>query len=1118
MTEVLFLTTAETDLITLSNILRDNDLAIDVTARNLLKLDAPVDFIVDRTDYPDEVLLRVVGGAEYLDGDTKRLGATLADRGVNFTGVSASGNPDKRLAQLSTYPEEFVQSVDQALQQGGVKNFKRVLMSLTSNSPDRIDVHRPPDVGGDVSESADLALLYYRANYLSGDDDFVTDVCRIFDRRGLTVEPIYVPGITRDEAMRTLKEEYLLNDDGEPAVQGVISLLGFARNASGEVPDLLASLGVPWFQLLVASRTESDWRDSSEGLESSDISMKVVFPELDGRLTGPPVSFKSPEREDEHLDTVVRRTEGYNPGIKRSARWIDSWLNLARKPNESKRVAIVLGNHPTSRARIGNGVGLDTPASLMNLLESMKQAGYKTGTLPDDSQTFMDYLVDNGSYTSAGRPPERPADFVSARQYRGWFEELPDRNQNQLLNKWGDPSRSNRFSAGFSIPGVRMGNLLVGIQPPRGFEDQSEAVYHDPELPPPHLYVAFYRWINRQFDADAVIHLGKHGTLEWLPGRSLALGETDWPALLLEELPFLYPFIINDPGEGTQAKRRTGAVIVDHMVAPQRRTEGPDHLEGLREALEDDNPGDVRSELHENGMGTDRDLESMDDEDLRALAGERLNDIDNSATRSGLHVLGELPDGRKALDLIGSLWPENEDVPDVEVLRELIDGNREPETQQIKQLLEDLHSIDQELDSVLEGLKGNYVQPGPSGAPTDGRPDLLPTGRNFYSRDARGMPTQEAWETGWKLAEKLIRRYQQKHGSYPADIGLVLWGTSNMRTGGEDVAQALALMGVRPVWTESGRVDGVEVISERELDRPRIDPLVRISGFFRDAFPNLISLLQEGVKRASSADSSRYPNFLAENNRRVGEVYSRLFGSRPENYGAGLLSLIETGDWHGHEDLTEAFLEWGKYAYDRDVEASSRRQVLENRLNQLDAVTQNRDNREHDLFDSDDYFQFHGGLIAASKTLSGEAPEAYVSDTSSNQVTVRTLAEESERVFHSRVSHSVWQEGMRDHGYKGGFEMAATVDYVFGYDATTGCVPDSFYETMAEDFVLDDANRAFLEEHNEHAIRDIGERLLEAVDRGLWENPSDEVQASIKRTLRGTEAVRESNTGTVSTT
>ncbi|MBE9113016.1 cobaltochelatase subunit CobN, partial [Nodosilinea sp. LEGE 07298] len=431
-----------------------------------------------------------------------------------------------------------------------------------------------------------------------------------------------------------------------------------------------------------------------------------------------------------------------------------------------------------------------------------------------------------------------------------------------------------------------------------------------------------------------------------------------------------------------------------------------------------------------------------------------------------------------------------------------------------------------EIANLLMGLAGRYVPSGPAGAPSRNRPDVLPTGRNFFSVDIRAIPTESAWDVGRRAAEVLIEQYTQDHGEYPQTLGLSVWGTSTMRTGGDDLAEALALMGVRPVWDgPSRRVVDFEVLPLSALGRPRVDVTLRISGFFRDAFPNLIDLFDQAVAAVAALEEPPEQNPLADRVRQESEDWQRqgltaeqaeqrsryrIFGSKPGAYGAGLQGLIESQNWTTDEDLARAYLNWSGYAYGRNAQGHAMPEAFEQRLRHLQVVLHNQDNREHDLLDSDDYYQFQGGMTVAARTLQGQQPATYFGDNAvTAQPKVRSLAAEIAKVYRSRVVNPKWIEGVMRHGYKGAFEMAATVDYLFAYDATTHCVADHMYEGVAQAYVLDSDVQAFVQQSNPWALRDMAERLLEANQRGLWQSATETTLDALRQIANEAEGVLE---------
>ena len=820
---------------------------------------------------------------------------------------------------------------------------------------------------------------------------------------------------------------------------------------------------------------------------------------------------------------------------------------LRRIPPAERRIALVLSAYPTKRSRLGNAVALDTPASIIGLLADMRSAGYRVDRIPAGGDELMAELADGLVYDQEALTPAALSCAVgrwSAGAYRAWFATLPSDLREQVEERWGqapgtvhtDPVSGDLVFAGLALsegaeqPG---GDVLIAVQPPRGFGENPVAVYHAPDLPPTHQYLGFYRWLDQEWGAHAVVHVGKHGTLEWLPGKSLALSAGCAPDAALGDLPFVYPFVVNDPGEGTQAKRRTHATIVDHLLPPMTRAESYDDLARLEslldehariESLDPTKLPAIRRQvwdlLVESQITRDLGLEATpeDDEfgDVLLHVDGYLCELKDAQVRGGLHTLGVAPEGEALVDMVLAITRQPQGaVPSlratvaarlgVDLDAEVADrGGTDAVEAECRRLVAALAADDwnvsaqeadptlryvgnrlvpalrrtpDELGSILASLDGRFVAPGPSGAPTRGMAHVLPTGRNFYSVDPGSLPSPLAWEVGKALADRLIERHEREEGRPPTSVGLVVWGTAAMRTGGDDVAEALALLGVAPLWEESGRVRGLRLIPDAELGRPRVDVVLRVSGFFRDAFPHLVALLDEAVEMAGfSADGD-----------------PRIFGARPGGYGSGILPLLESRSWRSDEDLAEVYVAWGGWAYGRDpggtgITGRAAPDALRRRFAAIEVAVKNQDNREHDIFDSDDYLSDHGGMVATIRSLTGHQPKAWFGDSADPaRPRVRSLQEEAARVVRTRVLNPKWIDAMRRHGYKGAFELAATVDYLFGYDATAHVLEDWMYEKVTEAYVADPEVRKFLEASNPWALRSMAEKLLEANQRGLWQ-------------------------------
>jgi cobaltochelatase CobN len=1052
-----------------------------------------------------------------------------------------------------------------------------------------------------------VGVLFYRAHELSGNTAFVDTLCEAIEAKGANALPVYCGSLRGADAGL-----YELLGRTDAIVATVLAAGGTrASDASAGGDDeawdigALAELDVPVLQGLCLTSSQAAWEASDAALSPMDAAMQVAIPEFDGRLITVPFSFK-----EEGPDGVPV----YAADPERAARVAGIAVRhavLKHKPNADKRLAVVFTAYPTKHSRVGNAVGLDTPASAVRLLDALRAAGYGVDDYPDNGDELIHRLIAAGGHDVEWLTEEQLASAparVPLADYQRWFAGLDAGLREGMLRHWGE-APGNLYVDGDDIvlASLQFGNVVVMIQPPRGFGENPIAIYHDPDMPPSHHYMAAYRWLELSFGADAIVHMGKHGTMEWLPGKGLGLSSGCAPDAVLGELPLVYPFIVNDPGEGTQAKRRGHATVVDHLVPPMARADSYGDLAKLEQLLDeyalvsDLDPTKapaVRSqiwtlvraaELHHDLHVDDQPDDDAFDEFVMHIDGW-LCEIKDVQIRDGLHILGggpvdearvnlvlavlrssqvwggvggALPGLRAALaasfgleeksllaepgarvavpaelsalaegpartasdavDLLEALARRLAEAMEAggwepkaasQVVVEALGGREVPDAVRVlefaaEEVVPRLARTTDEIDNILRALRGGYVPAGPSGSPTRGLVNVLPTGRNFYSVDPKAIPSRLAWDVGTALADSLLARHLADTGAYPKSVGLTVWGTSCMRTQGDDIAEILALLGCRPVWDDaSRRVTGFEVVGLEELARPRIDVTVRISGFFRDAFPHVVALIDDAVRAVAELDEPAEQNFVRahadEDTAEHGDrrrATARIFGSKPGAYGAGLLPLIDARNWRSDADLAEVYAVWGGYAYGRGLDGRAARGDMEASFRRIQVAAKNVDTREHDLVDADDYFQYHGGMVAMVRHLTGVSPEAYVGDSAmTDQVKTRTLGEETHRVFRARVVNPRWMAAMRRHGYKGAFEMAATVDYLFGYDATAGVVDDWMYERLAAEYVFSPENREFMEKSNPWALRGISERLLEAAERGLWAEPQSATLDRLRET------------------
>ena len=1264
-----------------------------------LPTDAAVDAFLDR-HLPDAeiAVVRVHGGRDSFGHGFDRLQRTARERGLWLCALSGTDALDPELTAISSVAAPLLHEVYAYLHFGGPGNLVAALRMLADHLLTTGFDYDPPvqhpqhglyhpavpegTLDGwrarhDLTRPA-IGLLFYRAHFVSGNTDFVDAVVTAADEAGLNVLPVFTYSLRDGAALA-----YFQGTEGV-AIDALVSTLSFSVsgvNADGPTETgagvaLFQALDVPVYQAITAGISRDRWQQSDRGLPPVEAAMQVVLPEFDGRISTVPISFRNAEfagrsegaatraltpansRPQPHgeplplladaapADTSALRVANgalYAPDRERIAqliRTVAAGIRLRRTANGEKRVAVVLTNSTARISRIGNAVGLDAPASLLALLRAMQTAGYDVGELPVDSDTLIHDLIGRSSYDLTQITPEhlaRAVGQVSEQRYAAWFKQLPEAVQAAISTQWGPPPGEAYVHNGhLALAGIELGKVVIVLQPPRGYGMDPNLIYHKPDLPPPHYYVALYRWLREQWRADAIIHMGKHGTLEWLPGKATAPSALCFPDQLLGGLPFIYPFIINDPGEGAQAKRRAHAVIVDHMTPPMTAAGSYGDLAELAQLVDEYYQTElldpaklpvlqrqiwdlvVRAKLdsdmaavlnrnvnpeHQHAWdptltdeGAPASMEQMAGKDMAHLIQEidgYLCELAGMQIRDGLHILGFVPEDEQLDHLLAQLlrlpnpgcpslhetvargvgsalridaaaekrYPgpimEPADEPsrspviaphsslaaqsEVEdITLALIAGVRQsgfdgtavddvvdrlsehlPELGLVRSdlcavlryvcntLMPKLRQTEGEIGMLLHALSGGYVPAGPSGAPTRGMAHVLPTGRNFYALDPRTIPSEAAWRVGRDLAGALLDRYQRDEGTYPERVGLSIWGTSAMRTHGDDIAQVFALLGVRPRrQAESHRLEGVEIIPLAELGRPRIDVVCRISGFFRDAFPSVVSAIDDAVLAVAALDEPPDQNFvrkhvLGEQQRlqRQGVAATeaarrasyRVFGCAPGTYGAGILPLLDERNWTDSADFAQAYVNWGGFAYTGDTYGIDARRDFETQLGGVQVAAKNQDNREHDIFDSDDYLQYHGGMIATIRALTGKNPRRYFGDSSDPaNAKVRDLKEEALRVFRARVVNPKWLAGIQRHGYKGGLELAATVDYLFGYDATADVLDDWVYARLTEAYLENPDVVEFLKKSNPWALEDIASKLQEAIDRGLWMDPSEE--------------------------
>ena len=1232
----------------------------DLVVRSESDLDEPddVETFCEELTACDVAVLWLHGGKDSMPGYDRVLDRCY-EAGVPLV-VKATG--DAFAVEDTTVPSSVRETTSEYLEKGGSANLANAVRYLTDRftveevayddpvSLPTEGVYHPDYPGASVEElyatleedRPTVAVWFYESHWTHENTRYVDALVRAIEREGANALPVFCNPVTDSDEQQDAEwvvDNWLTDDSGESLVDAVCSSFMFSlsmaergREANDEGSDaeevFLKRLGVPVIQTVTTMRSRSRYASSDTGVMGFELALSVALPEFDGNVITHPISGKERTDDDAGIGSAPKQHFPIGDRIDHAASLAVNWAELRHTPNEGKNVAVVLHNYPPSDDGIGTAFGLDSPESTVNLLEELRSRDYDVGgRFPDSGQDLIETLTSQLTLDDRWVAPEDVREFsvdvVSSGQYEAWWNDADSGFRENVTEEWGEPPERP-----FAIPGVEFGNVLVTVQPPRGFGMDPEKVYHDSDLQPPHDYYAFYSWLRNEFAADAVVHLGTHGSLEWLPGKTVGLDGESAPDALVADLPNVYPYIINNPGEGTQAKRRSYAAVVDYLTPPMANAGTYDDLAELEELADQyreagSEAGEtverlVRETIDELDLAVELGVEGEIDEaaDVRGpeAAGttlaegtvegddvafdeliERvhayLTDVKTTQIRMGLHTMGEPPAGDRlveylvaltrlenpgaaslresvagvlgvdydrmldspgeydetlgmtyaqaadevhelSVELVETLAEHDFDVPeaepdagpddettmnlmvvDIDALGDArVKGGAHDDLRQAlayicEEVAPRVAGAEAEVSQTADALNGEYVPPGGSGAPTRGGVDLLPTGRNFYTLDPRKVPAKSAWEVGKEIAAGTLDRHHDEHDEYPEEIGVVAWGTPTVRTRGETIAQVLAAMGVRPVWTDAGRIDDVEPIGLDELGRPRIDATTRVSGLFRDAFPQAAGVIHDAVEAVVDLDEPHEMNYVKKHVEEEAEALEtegmdaeeardaampRVFTTRPGGYGAGTNKAVDEGNWEDRSDLAEVYVQWGGYALGSRGRVSEDHDAFRRRLDGVEATVKIEDTMEQDEFDSSDWYAFHGGFITAVAEVSGEEPASYVGDSSDpDNVSVYTNEEKVRKAMRSRVLNPAWLDSMEEHGYKGAGDLSQTVDVTLGWDATTGVVSDTLWADVAERYAFDDERQEWMRDVNPWALESITDTLLEAIDRGLWDADSE---------------------------
>ena len=1133
----------------------------------------------------------------------------LKQRHIPFY-VDAAGSKEGELSQ--GIPLDKIAIIKQYALYGGEKNYyhlwlylQQFLTKAEESIPEPDPIHwtgiyhpRAKQVYSDLaayerdfcdSKKPCVGMLFYRDEWVWGDLEYQRAMVEALEKQGLNVICVFTNGMPNTQmGMPSIPEvvQRFFCKQGLPIIDALINVMKFSLTSSGALNvGYLKEWNVPLLQAYTIMAPYEEWKDSFEGMNAMEISISVSLPEFDGIVHGVPIACKKvlPNGDVRYLPIPDR--------VQLMACKAAKWARLRHKANADKKIAIIFHNYPPRNSNIGSALGLDTIESIRRVLALMQERGYKLDTIPQDTKEFIKQLTANATNDRSLLTEKQmeAAYKLQGKEYAAFYQGMEQKVQEQLVKDWGEaPGEVMEYNGDILVPGTMNGNVFVTVQPPRGFGEDPEKIYHDPFVAPTHQYLAFYRWIRDVWQADAVAHIGTHGNLEWLPGKNAGLSSTCYPDLSLGDLPNIYPYNITITGEGIQAKRRGAACLIEHLPAPQTQAGVYDELEELEKLMEEyihfettqpENLPNLEQMLKEKVAAANLQDEVVYDEakpfkEYVMALHNYISELKNMEVHTGLHILGEPPKDEQLIDYLWLLLRlDNGDVPSLtqaicalygfdyyellensgliyeplhisygmlldrvgeqcrELIRLLAAQNFELSAwaeveklpwvasapQELRQKLQqvceytctkvypNLQLTTQEIENMLRGFNGEYIEPGPSGAPSSGGADLLPTGRNFYGVDPRTLPTPAAWEIGKQLADQVIERFIAEEGHYPENIGIVLWSGSNMRSHGQCIAEILYLMGIRPKYQSGSlRVCGLEVIPLTELQRPRIDVMARISGLFRDSMPAVVNLLDKAVLLAAEQEEEQELNYVRKHIQNdskeleEGDGMShedawrqaafRIFGDQEGCYGAGVAALLEAKNWESIDDIADVYVRWGGHAYGGKTRGKFLPQQFRKRLGSLDVTIKNEDNHETNMLSSDDYNAYHGGMIACVRSIKGSAPRSYCGDsTDRTKITMHSVQEEAKRIFRSESINPKYIEGMMKHGYKGAADMANMIAHSFQWDATSAVMEDWMYEKYAEKYTFDPKVQEWLREVNPWALQRMTEILLEAEQRGLWQ-------------------------------
>jgi cobaltochelatase CobN len=1098
--EILFLSFSDSDLTLLAAAAQgrpQNAPSLRLANLSLLKHPYSVDLYVEKAArHARFVLVRLLGGLDYWRYGVEELSRAAGDKNFALAIVPGDSMIDARLDAASSLPISDLRRIHQVFQEGGTEHLTPLfhfIASFANAKPTwrELPALKERPAAGRFEAGCrkftwprgQALILFYRCFMVAEDTGALLALADALAAQEISVTTIFVSSLKDSDAIAFLRAELA---EVKPDV--IVNTTGFSARLTNE--SVLDASGVAVLQAIFSGATEAQWKENPRGLSAADLAMNIVLPELDGRIITRAIACKQEGALRADLEFAPRTHVPLHSRVKFVADLAAGFVKLRKTPRARRKIACVLPDYPGRHGRTGYAVGLDTAKSVTSIAATLREAGYSISMLPDPN-ALMRRLEEGDT-----------AERFSLSDYSFALKQMPPRFVESLVAQWGAPDTEVPGGA-FVIPIVRAENLLIALQPNRGLRANRKVDYHDTALPPCHSYVAFYMWLRQKEQIDALIHCGTHGTLEWLPGKAVALDEDCAPEAVLGPLPVIYPFIVNNPGEAAQAKRRICALTIGHMTPPLELAASHGaalEIESLFDEYAIAEPLDLKrarllaqailAQAKETGLLQESGLKNIADPEaaLRHL-NAWLCDLKEMRITNGLHVFGQSQQAEFRDATLAALTTAQDTDDSSPSLSSLID-----------------HCGEAERASLVAALDGSFVAPGPGGAPSRGRIDVLPTGRNLYGIDPRAVPTRTAWEIGQRAAQEVLNRHVQDHGEWPKRIVMDLWASATMRTGGDDLAQALALMGVTPLWDNtSSRVKGFEIVPPARLAHPRVDVTLRISGLFRDVFPAQIAFFDQAVRALSELDEEDDVNSLAAARRLGFKDLSRIFGAAPGAYGIGLMQAIDQDPAADRDALGARYLAATSHAY-RGLRAEGIATMdFTDRVANADAFVHVQDQDEQDILDSSEAVDHEGGFAAAAQMLGNDAPAYHIETTRPGAIKVRSLAQEIARVVRARAANPRWIAGQMRHGHRGAAEIAQTIDNLYALAVLSDAVSTQHFELLFEATIGTPLVRDFLIDTNPRAAQAIAKRFEDALARGFWQTRRNSPHACLAK-MRGASA------------